>query len=120
MNVQLERIELLHGRLLLAVAAAAALGSWRCSAGVFLGGLVMGGEFRLNRELARRLVGRGAVPGRAVVSGLAFLKFSLFLGLLGLFFWRVPVDGLSFGLGATLLPVACVLETLRGRWRVAA
>ena len=38
------------------------------------------------------------------------LKFGLFLGLLAALFWRLPIEGMSFALGVTLLLVACVLE----------
>jgi hypothetical protein len=41
------------------------------------------------------------------------IKFTLFIGLLGLLFWRVPLDPLAFGIGATLLLVACVVSALR-------
>ena len=40
-------------------------------------------------------------------------KFGLFLGLLGLIFWRVSVDGLSFAVGITLFLAAAVVEAVR-------
>jgi hypothetical protein len=41
------------------------------------------------------------------------IKFSIVIGLIALLFWRVQLDPLAFGIGATLLLVACVAATLR-------
>ena len=39
------------------------------------------------------------------------------VGLLAALFWRAPIEGMSFAVGATLLLVACVLEAVRHEWR---
>jgi hypothetical protein len=49
------------------------------------------------------------------VAALMVAKFTLFLVPLAILFWRAPIEPLSFGLGATLLLVACVVAALRGR-----
>jgi hypothetical protein len=40
-------------------------------------------------------------------------KFVVFVGLLALLIWRVPLDVLGFALGATTLLVAITLDALR-------
>jgi hypothetical protein len=112
MGLRLQDIERLHLGLL-GVAVCAAYASGRLAPlSVLLGGAVMGANFWLMRQLATRLV----APGRrrpAVVLGLMLAKFSLFIGLVGLLFWRVTLDPLAFGIGASMLLVACVLAALQ-------
>jgi len=88
---------------------------WLSAWSVLLGGAVMGVNFWLMRQLLRRLVGGsgGSVCRTPVVIGLVIAKFSIFMGLLALLFWRVPLDAISFGVGATLLLIACVVAALR-------
>ncbi len=109
--MNLERIELLHVVLLGVVALVAVATGWLSVGSVLLGGAVMGLNFRLLKEIVRRVLR----PGRGwyIALGLFVAKFGLFLGLLALVFWRVPVDGLSFAVGITLLLAACVIEALR-------
>jgi hypothetical protein len=111
MGLRLQDIERLHLGLL-AVALCAAYASGRLAPlSLLLGSAVMGGNFWLMRQLAARVVTAQRRP--ALVLGLMLAKFSLFLGLLGLLFWRVRLDPLAFSVGATLLLVACVIAALR-------
>jgi hypothetical protein len=113
MGIRLQDIERLHVGLL-AIAVCAAYVSGRLAPlSVLLGGAVMGGNFWLVRQLAARLLGGGRRP--EIVLALMLAKFLLFMGLLGLLFWRVPLDPLAFGVGTTLLLVACVAAALRPR-----
>ena len=112
MPLQPEDIERLHIELLAAASALALLTRWVSPWSLLLGGAVMGSNFWLMRQAFRRLIG----PARrraVVVFGLALAKFSLLLGLLGLLFWRAPIDALGFGVGASILLVACVVAALR-------
>lgn len=112
MGTRLQDIERLHLGLLAAAVCAAYLSSQLAALSLLLGGAVMGVNFWLLRQLAGRLF----TPERRrpeVVLGLMLTKFTLFIGLLGLLFWRVPLDPLAFGIGASLLLVACVAATLR-------
>ena len=98
--------------MLLGAAAVLAIATgWLQVGSLLLGGAVMGANFRLLKEIVRRVVRPGR--GRAFAMLLFAAKFGLFIGLLSLVFWRVPVDGLSFAVGVTLLLSACVVEALR-------
>jgi hypothetical protein len=112
MPLRLQDIERLHlGLLGIAVGAAYATGRL-APLSLLLGGAVMGANFWLMRQLATRLF----TPARRrpeLVLALVLAKFSLFIGLLGLLFWRVRLDPLAFCVGATLLLVACVIGALR-------
>ena len=111
MGLRLQDIERLHGALLAASVCAAYVTGWVAPVSLLLGGAVMGANFWLMRQLATRLV----TPGRrrpGVVLGLMLAKFSIFIGLVGLLFWRVTLDPLAFGIGASLLLVACVVAAL--------
>ena len=44
---------------------------------------------------------------------LVLAKFSIFIALLGLLFWRIPLDPMAFATGATLLMIASVAVALR-------
>ncbi|MBI1816005.1 MAG: hypothetical protein HYR72_13580 [Deltaproteobacteria bacterium] len=109
--MNLQRIELVHVVLLGVVALVAVATGWLYAGSVLLGGAVMGLNFRLLKEIVQRVLQPGR--GRYVALGLFVAKFGVFLGLLALVFWRVPVDGLSFAVGITLLLAACVVEALR-------
>lgn len=109
--MNLERIEILHVVLLATVAAAAALTGWLQIGSLLLGGVVMAANFRLLKELVRRALRPGTGPGVAMLLFVA--KFGVFLGLLALLFRRVPIEGASFAVGATLLLSACAIEALR-------
>ncbi len=84
---------------------------------LLLGGAVMGANFYLLRLISRLLLPASAdqaTRGRAGVAVAAMmLKFGLFLGLLAMLFWHVPIEGMSFAVGVTLLLVACLLEAAR-------
>jgi len=112
MGIRLQDIERLHLGLL-GVVACAAYASGRLAPGsVLLGGAAMGANFWLLRQLAARLVTPGGRRPGAVLA-LMLAKFSILIGLVALLFWRVRIDPLAFGLGASLLLVACVIEALR-------
>jgi len=107
--VQLEQIERVHLVLIVVTAAASWATGWFGPGSVALGGLVMAA----NVWLLKRIAGRVLTPASAtqrpgVVLLLVLAKFSIFLGLLALLFWRVPLDPMGFAVGATLLLVACV------------
>lgn len=111
MGLRLQDIERLHLELLAAAVCAAYVSGWVAPVSLLLGGAVMGANFWLMRQLATRLV----APGRRrpeVVLGLMLAKFSIFIGLVGLLFWRVTIDPLAFGIGASLLLVACVVAAV--------
>lgn len=84
---------------------------------VFLGGAVMGANFALLRIMtsyACTAVARPDHRRRAAAAAAAFVvKFALFLALLAGVFLRLPVEGLSFAVGATPLLAAFVVEALR-------
>src|SRR5574340_600031 len=90
---------------------------WGAPGSLLLGGAVMGLNFwllRLATNVLRPTVLNAARPGRSAVAiGALSLKFAVFLGLLGLLFWRVPIEGMSFAVGVTLLLVACLVELAR-------
>jgi hypothetical protein len=112
MGLRLQDIERLHLGLLAIAVCAAYLSGWLAPLSLLLGGAVMGANFWLMRQLASRLF----TPERRrpeVVLGLMLIKFSIVIGLIALLFWRVQLDPLAFGIGATLLLVACVAATLR-------
>ena len=111
MGLRLQDIERLHVVLLVALVCAAYATGWLAPRSVLLGGAVMGGNFWLMRQLATRLITPSGWP--VIVLGLMLVKFTLFLALLGALFWRLPIDPLAFGIGATALLVACVVTALR-------
>ncbi len=114
MPIRLEDIERLHLALLAVAVCAAYASGWFGPGSVLFGGAVMGANFWLLKQMVRRLVAPG---GRRqwVVMVLMIGKFSLFIGLLGLLFWRVPLDPMGFAFGATVLLVACVVAALRSQ-----
>jgi len=112
MGTLLQDIERLHLWLLAAAVCAACLVGQRAALSLLFGGGVMGVNFWLLRQLSGRLF-TAEQRRPEVVLGLMLIKFTLFIGLLGLLFWRVPLDPLAFGIGATLLLVACVVSALR-------
>ena len=113
MAVDLRRIGRIHVGLVGATGGVAYATHWAEPGSVLLGGAVMGANFYLLRLIAHLLRPDAFAPekrGRIALAVAAFvLKFGLFLGLLAALFWRVPIEGMSFALGVTLLLVACVL-----------
>jgi hypothetical protein len=113
MTLRLENIERLHiGLLVLAIALALWTG-WLGPWSLTLGAAVMGLNMWILRQLFARVFAAGGVQSAPVVIALTTLQFVLFLGLLIALFWRVPLDPISFAVGATLLLIACVVEALR-------
>lgn len=90
---------------------------WVEPVSLLLGGAVMGVNFVLLALIAHLLHGGTTKPpgrGRTALGVAAIvLKFGLFLGLLAALFWHLPIEGMSFALGVTLLLVACVIEAAR-------
>lgn len=113
MSIRLEDIERLHLGLLGGAVLLAAATAWLSPWSLLLGGAVMGLNFWLMRQIARRVLGAVRTRRPGVVVALLTVKFGLFLGLLALLFWRVALDPAAFGVGATLLLVACVAIALR-------
>jgi hypothetical protein len=117
MAVDLTRIGKIHVGLLGATGGVAYATHWAEPSSLLLGGAVMGANFyllRLITNLLRPDAFDAEKRGRVVLAVAAFvLKFGLFLGLLAALFWHVPIEGMSFALGVTLLLVACVLEVAR-------
>jgi hypothetical protein len=117
MAVDLTRIGMWHIGLLAATCSVAYATRWAEPGSVLLGGVVMGANFYLLRLITNLLRPDAFDPtkrGRAALAVAAFvLKFGLFLGLLAALLWRLPIEGMSFALGVTLLLVACVLEAVR-------
>src|SRR5712671_6866564 len=117
MAVDLTRIARLHVGMLGATGAVAYATRWAEPGSVLLGGAVMGINFWLLQLISTFLRPDALDPakrGRAALAVAAFvLKFGLFIGLLAALFWHLPIEGLSFALGVTLLLVACVIEAVR-------
>lgn len=108
----------IHVALLAAVAGVAYATAWVDAGSVLLGGAVMGINVWLMKLIAAALVPSGPDAAGGGSAGLAvvalLLKFGLFLGLLAVLFWRLPVDVMGFATGVTVLLVACVVAAL---WR---
>ncbi len=117
MAVDLTRIGKLHAGLVGATGGVAYATHVGEPLSVLLGGAVMGANFYLLRWITTLLRPDAFAPenrGRVGLAVAAFvLKFGLFLGLLAALFWRLPIEGMSFALGVTLLLVACVVEAAR-------
>ncbi len=109
--MSLERIELLHLCLLALTALVALATGWLQVGSLLFGGGVMLANFWLLKGIVRRVLQPGRGRYWAVVLFVA--KLALYLGLISLVFWRVPVEGLSFAVGVTLLLGAAVVEALR-------
>src|SRR5437870_3837091 len=109
MAVELRRIGKLHVGLLGATGAVAYATRWAEPGSLLLGGAVMGLNVWLLRLIANLLHPDIVDPGKRgrVALGIAafVLKFGLFIGLLAALFWRLPIEGMSFALGVTLLLV---------------
>lgn len=117
MGIDLTRIGTVHVGLLGLTAAVAYATHWMEPSSLLLGGAVMGVNFYLLRLIAGAIRPDALDPGKrgrmVLAVGAFVLKFGLFLGLLAALFWRLPIEGLSFACGVTLLLVACVIEALR-------
>jgi hypothetical protein len=113
MNLRSRDIQKLHLELVGTSAAVALLAPGLSAPSVLAGGAMMSADFWLMGQIARRVLDPGRKPGW--VAALMLAKFALFLGPLALLFWRAPIEPVSFGLGATLLLVACVVAATRGR-----
>ena len=120
MALDLTRIGKLHVGLVGATGGVGYVTQWVEPGSLLLGGAVMGVNFwllRLISNLLRPDALGAAKPGRAALAVAAFvLKFGLFIGMLAALFWRLPIEGMSFAIGVTLLLVACLLETARHEW----
>lgn len=114
--VDLTRIAKIHVALLAAAVGLALATRLMDAVSVLLGGAVMGLNLWLLRIIGRALTAAATDPQRQGQAGWALgailLKFGLFLGLIAALFWRLPVEGMSFAVGVTLLLVACVVEAV--------
>jgi hypothetical protein len=117
MAVDLTRIGKIHLGLLGATSGLAYATQWAAPGSLLLGGAVMGANFYLLRLITNVLRPDAFAPekrGRVALAVAAFvLKFGLFLGLLAALLGHLPIEGMSFAFGVTLLLVACVLEVVR-------
>jgi len=117
MAVDLTRIGKIHVGLLGATGGVAYATHWAEPGSILLGGALMGANFYLLRLITNLLRPDAFDPekrGRVALAVAAFvLKFGLFLGLLAALFRRLPIEGMSFAFGVTLLLVACMLEVAR-------
>ncbi len=113
MAIELTRIGQFHVGLVGLAALIAFATRWLDAGSVIAGGVVMGVNFWLLRLIAGALLSGG--EHRRVALGIAamILKFGLFIGLLAVLFWRLPIEGMSFVCGVTMLLLACLLELAR-------
>jgi len=111
-QVGIRRIERLHWLLLAAVVALSFAVPGLSPIGVAAGGAFMGVNVNLMKRLLQRVLGPGGGGSPTAAIALLVGKTGLFLALLALLFWRVPLDGLSFAVGATLFLVAAVVGAL--------
>lgn len=113
MNPRLREIERLHLGLLGGAVCAAYLTGWLAPTSVLLGGAVMLVNLRLLSALVARLLTPQRSGRPAAVLAILLGKFVVFVGLLGLLVWRLPIDVPAFAVGATLLLIAITLSSLR-------
>lgn len=113
MNSRLREIERLHLGLLALAVCAAYLTGWLAPASVLLGGAVMLVNLRLLSALVARLVSPARAGSPGTVLALMLGKFVVFVALLALLIWRVPIDVMAFAFGATVLLMAITLSSLR-------
>jgi hypothetical protein len=113
--MDLARIGKLHLGMVAAAGMLAYAARWGDPGSLVLGGAVMGANFWLLRIVSSMLCASAAGgSSRAMLGVLAVVaKFGLLLGLLAMLFVRLPIEGMSFACGVTVLLVACVLEALR-------
>ena len=107
-TVSVERIGVVAG-LLVAVAAGVSVLSGAAQApSVLVGGAFMLLNYRLIITLVSRLIAPGG--GAYSALGVLVLKLALMGVLLAGVLYQVPVEPMSFALGASMLPVAAVLD----------
>ena len=114
MAASIESIERIHLVLIGVSTAGAWLSGWLGAGSVVLGGAAMAANVWLLKNILRRVMTPETSQNPGVVLLLVLAKFSIFLGLLALLFWRVPLDPMAFAFGATLLMVACVASVFVG------
>lgn len=116
--VDLTRVAKIHVALVAGGGVVAYATRWMEPASLLLGGAVMGANLWLLRVIASALGAAAADPERqgrlGVALGAMLVKFGLFLGLIAVLFWRLPIEAKSFTVGVTMLLVACVLEVVHG------
>jgi hypothetical protein len=117
MAIDLTRIGKLHVGLLATTGSAAYATGWVEPRSLLLGGAVMGMNFWLLKLITDvlRPNERPSHVRTVLAVGAMTLKFAVFLGLLAALFWRLPIEGMSFACGVTLLLVACLIEAARSQ-----
>ena len=117
MALDLARIGRLHVGLVGTSGGLAYATQWGGAGSVLLGGAVMGVNVVLLKLITNAISSAATNPDKPrraeLAVGAFVVKFGLFLVLLAGLFWRLPIDGMSFAFGATLLLVAVVVEALR-------
>jgi len=111
--VAIEHVERLHWILLALATALAFLFPELSPLSLAAGGVFMGVNVKLMKGVLRRVLAPSRTQRVGAAMGLLALKMCLFLGLLLLLFRRIPIDGLSFAVGATMFPLASVIAVLR-------
>lgn len=108
MTPDLYRIQKLHAALVIIMAGLATTIGLSSGWSMLLGGTVVGVNFWILRRFFGYVLGPDWAKRAGTVVALGLAKQVLFVGLLGLLFWRVDLDAIAFAAGVTLLLVACV------------
>lgn len=108
--VHLGRVAAVTAALVGVLAGASALSNLGSPVGMAAGGAFMLVDFALIRLLVSRVIRPGGSRAMALV--LMIVKVMVFVGLLAVVVLQLPVEPLSFAAGASMLPVAFVLEAV--------
>jgi hypothetical protein len=115
----IQRIELWHGILVLALLATLGQMGMIEPMALLMGGVFMGANFFLLSYGVAWLIAPLAGKGRLKIGiALLILKVVIFLALLTTVFFRFEIDAVSFSVGFSSLPVAILIETISTRAHV--
>lgn len=114
MTFRLRRIPTLTLGISVLVAVAATIGGLTPGTGVLIGGLAAWLDFVVIRELASSMLGRNVVKSHLVPMALAKSFALILVPAMALLLPSSLVDGVSFAVGVTALPVAIVLDACLG------
>lgn len=110
MNLRLRRIETLVFALSAICALGAALSKLTPASGIVIGGFAVWLDFVVIRELATAMLTRNVAKSHLVPMALAKSLALILVPALALFLPSSVVDGVSFAIGVTTLPLAIVLD----------